>query len=155
MNGKQRKITLVVIITLTLSMAAAAQASSHCSLASSAGKWAFTINGNIPAIGPTAAIGEFTQDAHGNIVGTETGSLNGEVADDQLIGTAKVNPDCSGTDTIQVFENGALVRTSMLEVIYDDNEGHARAVFTSIVLPDGTQLPSILTVDARKLFPQN
>jgi hypothetical protein len=65
-----------------------------------------------------------------------------------------VNPDCTGTDTIQVFESGILVRTTTLHVVYDDNGQEARAVFTSLVLPDGTSLPSIITIEARKLFPR-
>jgi hypothetical protein len=64
-----------------------------------------------------------------------------------------VNPDCTGTDTIQVFESGILVRTTTLHVVYDDHGQEARAVFTSLVLPDGTSLPSIITIEARRLFP--
>ena len=93
----------------------------------------------------------FSQDSSGNITGTETRSLNGDVAFETLTGTATVNADCSGTDTFQVFENGVLVRTSTLSVIYDNNRHRARALFTSVVLPDGTQLTSILTVDANRL----
>ena len=147
----------VLVVTLVLSMAATAQSSDgrRCSLAAAAGKWAFTIDGTIPAIGPVGAIGMFSQDASGNITGSETRSLNGDVADETLVGTATVNSDCSGTDTIQVFEGGVLVRTSTLDVIYDDNGRQARAIFTSIVLPDNSTLPSILTVGARRLFPKD
>ena len=38
-------------------------------------------------------------------------------------------------------------------VVYDDNGREARAIFTSLVLqPSGVALPSIITIDARKLF---
>jgi hypothetical protein len=64
-----------------------------------------------------------------------------------------VNSDCTGTDTIQVFQDGSLVRTTTLHVVYDDNRREARAIFTSLVLqPSGVILPSILTIEARKLF---
>ena len=144
----------VLAVTVLLSMVAKAEskAGDQCSLAKSAGKWAFSISGSIPAIGPVGAVGMFNQDASGNITGSETRSLNGDIADETLTGTATVNSDCSGMDSFQVFENGVLVRTSWLSVVYDDNGREARAVFTSIVLPDGTSLPSILTVEAQRLF---
>jgi hypothetical protein len=78
--------------------------------------------------------------------------LNGDIADETFTGTATVNPDCTGTDTIQVFESGVLVRTTILHLVYDDDGREARAVFTSLVLPDGTSLPTIITIEARKLF---
>jgi hypothetical protein len=66
-----------------------------------------------------------------------------------------VNPDCTGTDTIQVFQDGTLVRTTTLHVVYDDNAREARAIFTSLLLPNGASLPSILTIEARKIFPKD
>jgi hypothetical protein len=103
-------------------------------------------------LGPVAAVGLMTLDASGNISGSQTRSLNGDIADETFTGTATVNPDCTGTDTVSVFESGVLVRTSILKVVYDDNGRSARAIFTSIVLPDGTTLQSILTIDARRVF---
>ena len=149
--------TVFVTATLVLGMVASAQASGgkQFSTANVSGQWGFTINGSIPSIGPVGAIGMFTQDSSGNITGTETRSLNGDIADETLTGTATVSSDCSGSDSFQVFENGVLVRTSVVSLVYDENQQHARAVFTSIVLPDGTVLPSILTVDANRLFPNN
>jgi hypothetical protein len=147
----------ILIFASLLSMRAVAESGGDktCSLANVSGKWAFSINGSIPAIGPVGAIGVFTQDASGNITGTETRSLNGDIADETLTGTATVSSDCSGKDTFQVFEDGVLVRTSTVNIVYDDNGRQARAVFTSVVLPDGTSLPSILTVESNKLFPKN
>jgi hypothetical protein len=40
--------------------------------------------------------------------------LNVDIADETSTGTATVNPDCTGTDTIQVFQSGVLVRTTTL-----------------------------------------
>jgi len=140
---------------LTITAAAQHHSDRHCSLASIAGKWAFTITGSIPAIGPVGAVGKFTQDASGNVTGTEKRSLNGDVADETLTGTVIVNSDCSATYSFQVFEDGMLVRTSTIDAIFDDNVRQARAVFSSVVLADGTSLPSILTVDARRLFPKD
>jgi hypothetical protein len=123
-----------------------------CSTASIAGRFGFTTTGSIPAVGPVAATGSFAQDASGNIIGTQTRSLNGSLADETFTGTATVNSDCTGTDSIQVFQDETLVRTTTLHVVYDDNGREARAIFTSLVLPNGVSLPSIITVESRKLF---
>ena len=123
-----------------------------CSTASVAGRFGFTTTGFIPAVGLVAATGILTQDASGNITGAQTRSLNGSVADETFTGTATVNSDCTGTDTVQVFQDGSLVRTTTLHVVYDDNGREARAIFTSLVLqPSGVSLPSIITIEARKL----
>jgi hypothetical protein len=123
-----------------------------CSKAGVEGKWGFSTNGSIPAIGPVAATGLFNQDREGNITGSQTRSLNGDIADETFTGTATVNSDCTGTDTIQVFQDGNLVRTTTLNVVYDDNAREARAIFTSLVLPDGTNLPTVLTIEARRVL---
>jgi hypothetical protein len=123
-----------------------------CSKAGVEGKWGFSTTGSIPAIGPVAATGLFNQDISGNITGSQTRSLNGDIADETFTGTATVNSDCTGSDTIQVFQNGVLVRTTTLNVVYDDNAREARAIFTSLVLPDGTNLPTVLTIEARRVL---
>ena len=143
---------LITLFALAAVSAAHASDARRCSTASVAGKFGFTTTGSVPAIGAVAATGIFTQDASGNITGTQTRSLNGDIADETFTGTATVNPDCTGTDTIQVFESGILVRTTTLHVVYDDNGREARAIFTSLVLSDGTSLPSIITIQARKVF---
>jgi hypothetical protein len=141
------------IATLALTTVPAVQAVTHkCSLVTVAGTYGLTTNGSIPAIGPVSAVGLVTIDKSGNLSGSQTRSLNGAIADETFTGTATVNPDCTGTDVIQVFQDGVLVRTSTLNLVYDDNGHSARAIFTSIVLPNGAQLPSILTIDARRVF---
>ncbi len=143
----------VGLLALVLMIAPAAAVGAHtCSLASVAGTYSLTTTGSIPAIGPVAAVGVVTVEKSGNLSGGQTRSLNGAIADETFNGTATVNPDCTGTDVIQVFQDGVLVRTSTLNLVYEDNSRSARAIFTSIVLPDGTQLSSILTIEARRLF---
>src|SRR5438445_2549588 len=143
-----------LIVSFALAAASPAYASDArgCSRSLVAGTFGFTTTGSIPAVGPVAATGVFTQDREGNIKGTQTRSLNGSVADETFTGTATVNSDCTGTDTVQVFQDGSLVRTTTLHVVYDDNGREARAIFTSLVLqPSGVSLPSIITIEARKL----
>jgi hypothetical protein len=155
-NAMTRVLSLFVAgLVLAGSVSAHADDSRHCSLASVAGAYGFTTNGTIPALGPVAATGTFTQDASGNLTGSQTRSLSGAIADETFTGTATVNSDCTGIDTIQVFQDGAPVRTSTLHVVYDDNAREARAIFTSLVLQNGPSLPGILTIEARKIFPKD
>jgi hypothetical protein len=123
----------------------------HCSNVSEAGTWAFTTTGLIVGIGPVAAVGSFTQDAAGNVTGAQTRSLAGVIAQETLSGKATVNPDCTATATINVFQAGTLVRTSTLDSVYDNNGKESRGIFTSIVLPNGASLGTVLTVDFKKV----
>jgi len=151
-NATLRILVAALAATFVLSMGPSAQAASgKCSLSKLAGTYGLTTTGSILGIGPVAAVGLITFDASGNISGSQTRSLNGDVADETFTGTATVNPDCTGTDTFSVFESGILVRTSTANVVYDDSGRSARAIFTSIVLPDGSTLQPILTVDARRV----
>ena len=152
-NCKVRVLVAALVVAFVVSIGPSAQAASaKCSLSKLAGTYGLTTTGSIPAIGPVAAVGLITFDALGNISGSQTRSLNGDIADETFTGTATVNPDCTGTDIVSVFESGVLVRTSTLKLVYDDSGRSARAIFTSIVLPDGSTLASILTVDARRVF---
>jgi len=143
-----------VVFVLTLTLAAQATDFAHCTKAAVAGKWTFTTNGSIPGIGPVAAVGSYVSDGSGKLAGSQTRSLNGDVADETFTGTLTVNPDCTGTAVIQVFEAGEVVRTSTLSLIYDYDNRKARAIFRSLVLPDGTNLSSILTIDFRRVIPE-
>lgn len=125
----------------------------NCSAALVSGRWAFTTTGTIPAVGPVSAVGTYTADKSGNLTGSQTRSLNGDVADETFTGTATVNDDCTGVDVIQVYQSGILVRTTTLNVVYDDSGRGARAIFTSLMLSNGVSLPTVLTIEARKLFP--
>ena len=144
--------TIAIVVSLAVLTIVPNLYAAHCSNAGVAGKWAFTTNGTVPGIGPFAAVGSFKQDISGNSAGGETISLNGHVADETLSGSGNVAADCTSTAVYQVYEDGQLVRTSTLKIIYDDNMEHARALFQEVVLPDGTVLPTVLTVDAHRLF---
>ena len=85
---------LVISIVTSVLMTASLQAADHrCSNATAAGKWGFTTNGTTPAVGPVGAVGRFSQDAAGNLVGIQTRSLNGSIADETLTGNVTVNSD--------------------------------------------------------------
>src|SRR5438477_8155092 len=77
----------VVIATFLLSTAPAAQAGSgKCSLPKLAGTYGFTTNGSINGIGLVAAVGWLKFDQLGNISGSQTRSLNGDIADETFVG---------------------------------------------------------------------
>jgi hypothetical protein len=128
---------------------------SHCSTAAAAGKWAYTYTGTIFTQNgplPAASVGHFTADAAGNITGSQTRSVAGNSGVEDISGTASVNKDCTATATISVFVNGQLQRTAVLAIAYDDNMNHARGIFQSLTLPDGTNVPVVITSDNTRVF---
>jgi hypothetical protein len=130
----------------------------HCSNAGTAGNWAYTYTGSSITAGgsvPLAAVGRYHQDAAGNLRGTQTRSIGGHSAAEEISGTVTVNRDCTATATINVFVNGELQRTAVLSGVYDRNMNHARHIFESLKLADGTDVPVVLTADVERLFPED
>jgi len=129
----------------------------QCSQASVAGNWAYTYNGTVfvPNPLPVAAVGRAHLDSSGNVAGTQTHTLAGQTEVEDISGTYTVNKDCTGTMTISVSLNGQLLRTAILNVAYDSDENHARMIFTSLVLSDGTNLPAVITVDVSRVATKN
>jgi hypothetical protein len=131
---------------------------SHCSTAGAAGKWAYTYTGTIfipsgPV--PAASVGRFTEDASGNLTGSQTRSVAGSSGVEDISGTISVNRDCTATATISVYVNGQLQRTAVLAVVFDTHMNHARGIFESLVLPNGTNVPVVITSDNSKMFPKD
>jgi len=133
-----------------------AQAKS-CSTAKAAGNWAYTYTGSIfTANGflPAASVGHYTTHADGTLVGSQARSVAGSSGEEDIAGTVIVNADCTATATIGVYVNGQLQRTTVLAVVYDDNMNHARAIFQSVVSPDNTNIPAVITSDNTRVFPE-
>ena len=127
-----------------------------CSLATVAGNYGFTLTGTLlfptgPV--PLAAIGRVRLTAQGNGSGTEARNAGGRFANETLTATFTVNPDCTGAATIMAFESGQLVRTAVVSAVWDDNSNEIREVTQSVTLPNGTSIPAVLTVGARKISP--
>jgi hypothetical protein len=144
----------ILFATLVLLVAPSAQAR-QCSLAGSAGNFGFTLTGTIllpTGAVPIAAVGRATIDAAGNVSGTESRSVGGGFADETFTGTLTVNPDCTGTLTVKFYESGQLVRTSVVSTVAVDNQREVRGVQKSLVLPNGTSLPVVITLEAKKTF---
>jgi len=128
-----------------------------CSTASSAGSWAYTYTGTIFTLNgplPAASVGRFRQDTAGNITGSKSRSVAGQSGVEDISGTISVNSDCTGSATIGVYVNGQLQRTAVLAVVFDNNMNHARGIFQSLKLPDGTNVPVVITTDNMRLVPR-
>ena len=148
-------MVLLTMVSVGLVPAARAQDEGRCSNASVAGKWGFTTNGTVVGIGPRASLGIFALDGAGNLLnGKATASLNGSVTDETFSGTYSANPDCTGKLAIQIFDpSGNKILTATLNLVFDTNVRELRAIFTSAVLPNGTPLGTVITVQAKRLFP--
>ena len=161
MNRRIRpRVFLATCLAIVFSVALAplqAEAS-HCSTAAAAGKWAYTYTGTIFTQNgplPAASVGHFVQDAAGNVSGSQARSVAGNSGVEDISGTVTVNKDCTATATIDVFVNGQLQRTAVLAAVYDNNMNSSHAIFQSVTLPDGTNLPVVLTIDYTRLFPKD
>ncbi len=131
---------------------------SHCSTAAAAGKWAYTYTGTIFTQNgplPAASVGHFSQDSAGNVTGSQARSVAGNSGVEDIAGNVTVNKDCTANATINVLVNGQLQRTAVLAVVYDNNGNHARMIFQSLTLPDGTNIPVVITLDANRLFSED
>jgi len=153
-----RTILGIPFLATLVSLAPAAQAHG-CTMPDVAGKWGYTYTGTIilptGAI-PAAAVGRFSLDAMGNISGTQTRNVGGSVAGETIKGTGTVNADCTGTYKVDVYDGaGNLLRTAVLASVFVDNATEFRAMFASLVLPSGASLPTVITINAKKLHPED
>jgi hypothetical protein len=155
MKTQFARALLVLAAAFVLATAPLQAHANRCSQASAAGSWAYTYSGTIftpsgPV--PAAAVGHYKQDAEGNAAGSQTRSVGGVAAVEDVVGTIAINKDCTGTATVKVFVNGVLQRTAVLAVAYDSDGNHIRMIFQSLTLPDGTNVPVVLTFDGNRLF---
>jgi hypothetical protein len=69
----------------------------ECTKASYKGDFGFTATGTIVGLGQVAFVGRYTADGKGNLVGTQTASLNGTIERNSFTGTYVVKSDCTGS----------------------------------------------------------
>ena len=145
-------LTVIFASSLLLSTAGFAAAEKRaCSLGQSAGNWAFTDNGTVVGVGPRTAVGIFTLDGAGNLTnGVATSSLNGNVAQETFSGTYTVNSDCSGAVSLTIYSGGTEILALTVNLAFDNDMKEMRGIFSSASLPDGTQLLTVINLDARK-----
>lgn len=147
---------LVAMLVLGLAAVASAQGSRGCSNARVAGDWGYTKTGTLfhPVNGPTpfATMGKLTLEADGTLSGINNGSVGGQVSQDVLSGTFHINPDCTGTTTVEVYDQGGnLLRTIGMALVVDDDAKELRGLMTSLVLPNGTSLRTVITAQAKRM----
>jgi hypothetical protein len=156
-NTVRTALVAISIAIFYMTLAPAAQAGNLCSTAKAAGDWGFILTGTLllptgPV--PAAAIAAGTFDTQGNITSaTEARNVGGSFANETLTGSWTVSSDCTGTLTVNAYESGVLVRTSVVSLVFVNNMGEIFAVQQSLTLPDGTTLPIVLTFDAKRVFP--
>ena len=138
-----RTLLGLTLLTVLFGFAPEAQARS-CKVSGVAGTYGYTTAWTIPTLGALAAVGLITLDASGNLTGAQTTSFNGAIVQETLSGTYTVNADCTGTATVNVYHSGVLVRTTSIDVVFDNDQRDLRAIF----LTSGT----VLTVSGKKTF---
>jgi hypothetical protein len=149
------RVLLMLNATVVLMLVPLQAEASHCSNVGQAGNWAYTYVGTIFTPGgpvPAASVGHFNQDAAGNIIGSQARSVAGSSGIEDITGNVTVNRDCTATATINVLVAGVVQRTAVLALVYDNNKNHARMIFQLLTLPDGTNVPVVITIDANRLF---
>jgi hypothetical protein len=142
--GRQISAFLAAGLWATLCVPAV-HAARECSAAGIAGRYGYTISGTVTGIGPITTVGSFVLDAAGNISGAQTASFNGAIVPETFSGTATINPDCTGTSTVNVFHGTTLARTDHFFDVVDDSQSEIRAIFLT---PGFT-----VTLTAKKDFP--
>jgi hypothetical protein len=101
---------------------------------------------------PVAAVGKVSVDPSGRVTGSESRSVGGDYAEETMSGTLTLNSDCTGTITVEFFENEALVRTSVLSVVFVSGQTELQMVQKSLTLPNGVTVPVVITANAKKQF---
>jgi hypothetical protein len=126
-----------------------------CTSATAAGSFGFTTTGTLilpsgPA--PVAAVGLVTFELNGNVTGSQDRSVGGAFAHETITGTLTVNRDCTIIVLANVYDDsGNLVRTSTIPGVLVDNGKQIRGIFETVMLPNGVNLPSVLTIEGNRI----
>jgi hypothetical protein len=124
-------ITLMAMLSGLVSTPAA-HAAEGCTIADFQGSWGFSFNGTIVSpsqfSGPVAAAGQFTSDENGNLSGSDTLSLNGQIIPRTFIGTAIVAANCTGSATLTIQTPANFFPPFHLHFVLDDRAREARFV---------------------------
>jgi hypothetical protein len=83
------------------------------------GDYGFVVNGTNVGAGVVASVGQVTADGRGNLVGSDTTSVNGLIVRRTLTGSYAVDPDCTGE--LSFTDNFGLT-THLDFVLVDDLE---------------------------------
>jgi hypothetical protein len=123
-----------------------------CSDATLTGTFGFTATGFVLAppqfAGPFANVGTQTFDGKGGTTGTATVSQNGNILKVTIKGAYTVNPDCTGSITLNISsQNPPVSLTTNASFAIDDRGAEFRAI--------QTDPGAVVTVTGRRQFPEN
>jgi hypothetical protein len=143
----RKTFTMAAVTALALALSSTAKSDNlGCSNATVQGTFAYTSTGYITAppsiAGPFAETGTQSFDGRGGTTAAVTSSQNGNILPLTVTGTYTVNPDCTGTMTLQV--SPIAVTVDVFFVIDDGGNG-----FQAIETDAGF----VITRIGRRLFP--
>ena len=147
--------TAKTFTTISFFLVLATSLHAACTGATAAGTFGFTTTGTLilptgPA--PVAAVGLITFDLNGNATGSQDRSVGGAFAHETITGTLTVNRDCTISLLANVYDSsGNLVRISTIPGVLVNNGKQIRAIFETVVLRNGLNLPSVLTLEAERI----
>ena len=162
---KRNVLRTIFFFALMLSFAAAVSAQDRddhraCALPNIAGQWGYAFTGTVfvPPTGtplPVAAIGKATISAEGDFSATQSYVRNGQFFDETVKGTLTLNADsnCTGKLNVNVYDGTTLSRTVEWDFVIVDYAREIRMIVRSVVLPNGANVPALITGEQRKMFP--
>ncbi len=151
MKNNNARILVALVAIGIATLVVPLHANAGCSMAASAGNWSMTDNGTVVGVGPRIAVAVFKLDGRGNLSdGVGVSSLNGSIANETFNGTYTLNPNCSGSAFAKIYSDGQEILELTAFIAFDDNMRELRMLFTSVTTPDGTPLPNVISLEARK-----
>jgi len=146
MKQKMARTALGIILFATLVALSPAVKANGCSMSDVAGNYGYTSSGTIvtPPVGAFATVGHVTFGPTGTLTGSQTTSIAGNFFNETVSGTYSVNPDCTGTATVNIYHGATLARTTNLNLVWVDNQKEVRAIFLTAGV--------VITIDAKKIF---
>jgi hypothetical protein len=141
-----KRTTTAAAIALAVALTGGIAQAQVCTNFSLAGTFAYTTTGSITApsalAGPFASVGTQTFDGQGGTTAKAMVSQNGNIIPVTITGTYSVNPDCTGTFTLQLSPIGL---TTHVFFVIDHGETEFQAIETDAGV--------VVTGIARRLFP--
>jgi len=149
----KNKLTLASLALAFVSLAPNLHAA--CTKATVFGNWGFSGTGVIilpTGAVPVGAVGTVHFDLEGNISGDQDRSVGGGELHETISGTYSITGDCALTITAKVYDDsGTLQRTTILKGVVVSSGKQTRMIYQTITLPDGSLLPSVLTLEGNKI----
>jgi hypothetical protein len=150
MERKTMTKTIAILILVCAGLNAQDEGNGNrCNEATIKGAYGFTVSGTRPSGPPPAPLEQFvglalTQfDGHGGLIqsaGSSHGSITGDSPTDTGSGTYSLNPDCSGTMTLNISGRTPAVLLKLWIVVVNRGKEIHTVVMTPT--PNGTPVPA-------------